>query len=397
MTFYSYQTGEPYTGTFPKEIEYFTRLEQDGMAVYAVNTVKEGEKEYQDQLERKLFKEGFLWYETPPTQASEGGAGSGNFGHSGIQGQQGGSIGRGVRVGRFTDEEKNNLKSWNFLNLPTEGKLLDGLKTVQVEKGASQVKDEVVNAISHKADNMTYEQANDLVATWAHTSNDNDPMSLQLQAAAAEHFGTELSDWQKGNKEGIDAVSDIAREYRAEKDKFYEAMRNDDVEAQNASWEKMQLIGDRFDKETERWGVGYTNDFGEVEMGFDVDEFSSAVAQADRMPYDDFVQTNYEGTQEYFKEQGYSPDDEILLYRGFSSDQQYFEGDAEYIGNTLESWSLSPTKAAVFGDVVIAVKVPISGIFSTPLTGIGCLGESELVIKGGVMPVYVVKGNALNT
>jgi hypothetical protein len=55
----------------------------------------------------------------------------------------------------------------------------------------------------------------------------------------------------------------------------------------------------------------------------------------------------------------------------------------------LSSFSVSRTVAETFGDsstgkkVFLETKVPVSRIFSTPLTGVGCLSEYEFVVLGG--------------
>ena len=59
----------------------------------------------------------------------------------------------------------------------------------------------------------------------------------------------------------------------------------------------------------------------------------------------------------------------------------------------LSSFSVSRTVAEAFGDsstgkkVFLETKVPVSRIFSTPLTGVGCLSESEFVVLGGNLTV----------
>jgi hypothetical protein len=48
---------------------------------------------------------------------------------------------------------------------------------------------------------LSEERVNELVASWASTSNDEDPASLGLQVAAKHVFGAELTDWQRSRVE----------------------------------------------------------------------------------------------------------------------------------------------------------------------------------------------------
>ncbi|PIX39223.1 MAG: hypothetical protein COZ56_18245, partial [Armatimonadetes bacterium CG_4_8_14_3_um_filter_58_9] len=85
--------------------------------------------------------------------------------------------------------------------------------------------------------------------------------------------------------------------------------------------------------------------------------------------------------------------DSILLYRGVKAKglRNILVGErAVWDGNALESWSISLTVARDFGNASIAMRVPIDRIVSMPFTGLGCLNEKEVVIKGGRDIVEVV-------
>lgn len=88
----------------------------------------------------------------------------------------------------------------------------------------------------------------------------------------------------------------------------------------------------------------------------------------------------YSQTQESLKNAGI---DELAVYRGT------FEPLLGLVGkdirlNALSSWSLNKSVARGFGRTVITMKVPASRILSTPRTGLGCLGEWEVVVIGGI-------------
>ena len=117
-------------------------------------------------------------------------------------------------------------------------------------------------------------------------------------------------------------------------------------------------------------------------------------------------------TQKFFKDLGYKPDDDILVFRGSRS--EFFDRrsnfankinkDAETIIpredftiRALSSWSLDPGIAADFSGsegVIIATKVKVKDIFSHYVTGFGCKNEQEVVLpadafKSGVRLVFL--------
>jgi len=93
------------------------------------------------------------------------------------------------------------------------------------------------------------------------------------------------------------------------------------------------------------------------------------------------VKAQYDLTQQWFKEQGYSPDDEILLYRGMKNTKVQ---DGEISLQPLSSFTTNVSDAYTFGTEILAMRIPVSQIFSHPKTGFGCTKESEFVVLGGV-------------
>jgi hypothetical protein len=186
----------------------------------------------------------------------------------------------------------------------------------------AKVKASIVERIS-KRSGLTPEMTDRFVRAWAETSSDDNKLSLALQAAAAQVFGLDdrgLTDkyWEQSN------VSDLLLGYAA-----------------------------------------------------------------------DFVRAVYEETQERLQELGVET---VRVYRGMTLDDPdafYMEErNAEVMPmRPLSSWSLNPSTASTFSmgsedmnfeymGVVLAAEVPRERIFSTCITGIGCLSETELVVLG---------------
>jgi hypothetical protein len=94
------------------------------------------------------------------------------------------------------------------------------------------------------------------------------------------------------------------------------------------------------------------------------------------------IRQQYADTQAYFEAKGIK---EVTLYRG-TDDPRLGAGEQEVVLRPLSSFSADRSVAYSFaseeGGRVLTVKVPVSQIFSTPFTGIGCLPEQEFVILG---------------
>lgn len=125
--------------------------------------------------------------------------------------------------------------------------------------------------------------------------------------------------------------------------------------------------------------------------------------------YDAFLSSQYEATQEAFKAQGIK---EITLYRGvhleikpfqqgalYETPEQASNGfDIKFVSRPLSSWTTSVGVSQLFGGeekrgekgYVFKQAIPVKNIFSTPLTGIGCLNEREMVVLGGEQDVLAI-------
>jgi hypothetical protein len=117
----------------------------------------------------------------------------------------------------------------------------------------------------------------------------------------------------------------------------------------------------------------------------------------------DFLQAQYDNTQEFFKAQGV---DSLTLQRGLGwgqfdqiPDWARTQGPAEVPLRPLSGWSSDPNEALRFSSfrggqyngAVISAEVPAARILAFPRTGIGCLNEQEFVVLGGVETVQVDK------
>jgi hypothetical protein len=177
-----------------------------------------------------------------------------------------------------------------------------------------------------------------LVNTWAQTSNDTNPLSLAMQDTAQRIFG--LND--------------------------------------AASWAKTESVAASVD----------------------------AIAQEHSTVLESFLQAQYDATQDYLKTNGINS---ITLYRGQAVGTGFLKGDyesvktVEFESRPLSSWSTSPVTAYSFaGDqsreastdrVVLKAEIPADRIFSTAITGFGCLNERETVVLGGTDNVQMQEYN----
>lgn len=199
-----------------------------------------------------------------------------------------------------------------------------GRTLVWTGPGVQPTTDGWVAASSKEADGMLREQAvNVLVAAWAGSSNDSNEMSLAIQDVAQKEFGlTNTMAWDRGP---------FARDIQT------------GVDARVA-------------------------EYGHV--------------------YGSFLHAQYDSTQAFLKEKGIT---EVGLYRGMLLHGEPPTGQqAVPEMRPLSSWSSDRSIAADFGTAnrsssdikgtVLAATFPSSAVISTPVTGVGCLSESEFVV-----------------
>lgn len=275
----------------------------------------------------------------------KGGPGSGHHGHRGRPGKVGGSLpGKGgTAFGAVVPATLEEVSGGTYFdnNERAEQHLREGLggswQSLSYEI-RSEVKDEIVADISNET-GVPYDQVNSFIGQWAITSNNLQYASLIMQKSASEEFGVEMSDWQSKNLE-----------------------------------DQMQ------------WADTFVAPYWESEIIFSDKEKMRTVLRA-----------MYDRTQKQLKEAGYDEDGHIVLFRGVGRGSIKVDnirdtktGDiVSYLGNAMESWSLSIREAEQFGSYVVAAKIPIRNILSTARTGYGCLIEGEFVVLMGGVPAEV--------
>ena len=279
------------------------------------------------------------------------------------------------------------------------------VRTNAGDSAASGWKENVVNSmhseLKQQGFDVDYEWCNDLIRQWADTSNDSSIKSFFIQKVAAETFGRKLSKWQQERWQKLTGGKDAS---------FLGELESDIVK-QNALVIKLHrklldLLCD-IDNNAEKWSK---------------EKFNAVSAAADaannecRLESNKMVrmEENVRGFRELAEHTKHKPaivaalkfmhsrsqevlknkfGDSILLYRGVKAKglRNILVGErAVWDGNALESWSISLTVARDFGNASIAMRVPIDRIVSMPFTGLGCLNEKEVVIKGGRDIVEVV-------
>jgi hypothetical protein len=104
-----------------------------------------------------------------------------------------------------------------------------------------------------------------------------------------------------------------------------------------------------------------------------------------------FLKAQYAQTQEYLKKKGIT---KLTVYRGFTDDSfensinagGEFPGrgvtDAELELRPMSSFSVDPAIAWNFGQLVIESVIDAEDVIALPLTGSGCLNESEVIVLG---------------
>ena len=311
------------------------------------------------------------------------------------------------------------------------------------EDKRKEVKINLVNNIAQRAgvDKMHVAA---IVKQWSETSNDDSPRALNIQKVLCDVFNLELSDWQKRKfrnfefakeaenpkikedrkmqyakiiKDYAQSVLDYAKTYPAKdaRDEFQNIFNSIDnvkdfqfpdddpycksnpgaIEGLKSETKSASDFID--DISIILYSGGLRANLDETlkpvfeELNEQIDNYTYAPSWEERHPFDDditkkVVTAMYNYTQETFKDWGFSPDDEIELYRGIrETTRTYVKGEKiELHGNPIESWSLSPTVANSFGTIMLATKIKVRNVFCLFNTGVGCMPELEIVILNGL-------------
>lgn len=264
----------------------------------------------------------------------------------------------GALAGVRRDDETVQ-KIWNLIPPPTDAEAIN--KIVSNPGTRSKAKDAIVRALAEKLkDNpdfldyakdmegktgMVYDEdplknaISFLVASWAHTSADSNPMAIALQKAAALEFG--LKDYEKPWSDFIDKSAE--RHLRANVSVYRAFLR--------AMYDNTQ---DYF-KQKHISKVTLYRGFSFMDKGLEAP--------------------------------GYAPKSKELA-RGLFFTTQDERIKAMAILQPMSSFSTSLRVAKGFsGDngvkvVIRTEKVPVKDIIGTALTGFGCLNEKEMVVLG---------------
>ena len=212
--------------------------------------------------------------------------------------------------------------------------VLEGMKEVN-DQPAGEPPNYALQGTPEAEDMVRQAGVTAMVSQWAQTSNDSSPISLAIQETAAKEFGIE----------------------------------------NHADWNTELVKGQVQDK---------IEKFGDV--------------------YSAFLHAQYDNTQEFLKQQNISS---VTVYRGMKelSEEQMAEiktnSKQDVAFRPLTSWSLDEAAAFKFAGeayqgvvlenaAMFRADIPVENILSIPVTGVGCLHESEVVAFGGQHSVEVV-------
>lgn len=104
-----------------------------------------------------------------------------------------------------------------------------------------------------------------------------------------------------------------------------------------------------------------------------------------------YVKAQYDATQTLFANKGIT---QVQLYRGTRGSVGLATGSGEATLRPISSWTTDINITARFAQdsssqkgTIFRATVNVKDIISTPFTGVGCLGEQEIVVLGGVRKV----------
>jgi len=107
---------------------------------------------------------------------------------------------------------------------------------------------------------------------------------------------------------------------------------------------------------------------------------------------DSFLQAQYDSTQEFLKSSGI---EELSLTRGTTLTSSWTDNsitvgkEQDVVMRPLSSWAYDEEVSAQFGSHTLTSTFPAERVFSLAVTGVGCLGEREVVVLGGTIKADV--------
>jgi len=264
---------------------------------------------------------------------TKGGAGSGNWGHTGRPGLVGGS---GGRASAFTPgmagTKREDARANEYLNdgLPGTG----GWKLAHANT-RGRIKQDIIQDLAADT-GLPEEDINAVVSQWARTSNDADMQSLSLQQAAAEELGLSLSEWQVQRLATVPSGRPLLP-------------RNQERAIIRAMYDRTQ---------------------------------------------EDLKMAGYEPNDTVTLCRGVKSDAHVYNLGTSSYNGNAIESwsTSAWAAGKFAGAEDSPSARTKYG-AVLSIEVPIGNIISTCRTGFGCLTEGEFVIAGNIpgSEVYVSK------
>jgi len=380
----------------------------------------------------------------------KGGAGSGFKGHKGRIGIQGGSapdnisnnFTPGTPASTSSDlliNKINRVVNEELLGAPVAGRY-EGGKTHKISKDLGglndddrmAIKDTLVKDISnilmtkgiYTNSEQAYADVNQMIRNWASSANDNDIRSLSAQYAASLEFGLPMSEWQKEQFAKLGTMSEIIKTLNMRSD-----FADEIVASINEAFPTRQ-VGMSADEYRSKWVDfneyldGYIKDYSkshnllpvqisyferiangikEEMLGKDLYYYRQSALSQYTLGISKqraILRAMYENTQEAFSKVGMKPDDTVILYRGFNSqdikglENTRMGDEIGFVGNVMESWTTDFEVAMMFAssrgetahthDYVLGQTVPVRNIIGTARTGYGCIHEYELVPFGNI-------------
>ena len=340
-----------------------------------------------------------------PSRATiKGGVGSGNFGHEGIIGHQGGSQpGSAKDRGDLTPPKQNTPDleiTEAFKDHPLIREYLgDNPKDYAIPTAirGADLKRQAVEGIA-KGIHVSDADANEFVKSWAESSNDHSLSSLIMQKAAADELDVPFSLWQqsryafsadKAEQDFINAYQDH-RIMNPDQDPATSVRHAMDLMVEHKTVVPFQMTSIE-----QSLAVGHSPINKHDALTLYHDSIHTAIDKNKKA-----VRYMYNTTQKFLDEAGIT---EIKAYRGMyfadgiEMPSHWSQGDSVvHTMNALSSWSLSDKVARKFtttsGSVLFESAIPANRIISMPSTGIGCNHEWEVVIMGNkYMDTSVIK------
>lgn len=297
------------------------------------------------------------------------------------------------------------------------------------------VKDKICKILANKS-GESYEKVDRFIRNWAGTSNGSDE-AIIAQKAASTLFEIELSshqkekydyislslncenqvakkfwknEYQKWHDKTVMDLQESAYEYYISSGKDKDKFKISDMKNFVSNLQILDFPDSPYSKRDDSMGndfrslligqtradaIGQPRDpdwnfnskLDEMIDGYKFQDDPEAVTPEESKK---ILSAMYQHTQKVLAEQGYKPDDEITLFRGFTGvkdnrvPNDSLMKEVTVHGNAMESWSMDVHTAMSFGDTVLATKVKIKDIVGTCATGYGCLTEKEIVVKGGL-------------